>query len=121
MGAGIATIISSIVAAGSSYIAGERQGEAVEAANAQSLRLAKMTRADTLAQQSQQNKFAKQQIGISQRQLAFQEREAGLDRTERAEERGYNRMQKAADRYSQYLNNKQALVQNRMSPLMRSK
>ncbi len=124
----IATIIGAIVAAGAGITGGILQNRATEKTNKENFELSEIARSDTLSQQAVQNQqqqqsfgLQQQQLGLNSRQHTFAEKESALNRKERNEERGYNRLQHAADRFSEYLNNKQVLTKNRLSPLMRSK
>lgn len=114
----IATIIGAIVAAGASIVGGVMQNKATEKANKTNLALAGTVREDTLQQQAVQNQQTAQSIALSRRQIDIAEKENALNRTERTEEKGYNRMQHAADKYAEYLNNKTALTSARLTPLM---
>jgi C-terminal processing protease CtpA/Prc len=123
----IATIIGAIIAAGATVAGGVMGVRATERANEKNLELAEQDRQDalqkwrdTLKEQARNRELQQQQLGMSRRQLDLTEREYDLNRKERMEEKGYNRLQHAADQYTQYLNNKQVLVKNRLSPLMRS-
>jgi len=114
----IATIIGAIVAAGATIAGGVMTTRAQREANEKNLELANITRSDTLEQQETQNKIQQEQLKLSKQQVEFNQQEAELNREERAEERGYNRMQNAANRYATYLNNKTALQNQRLSPLI---
>lgn len=115
---GIALIISAIIAAGTTVVAGVAQNQQAKKANKEGLKLAGIQREDTLAQQKTQEELNREQLAISRKAQEMQDREAKLSREERTEERGYNRLQNAANRYSQFLNEQNALVQNRMAPII---
>jgi len=114
----IATIIGAIVAAGATIVGGVMQNKATDEANKSNLALAGTVRSDTLEQQKVQNQQTAQSLALSARQIGVTEKENALNRAERTEEKGYNRLQHAADKYAEYLNNKTALTSSRLTPLM---
>jgi len=123
-------IIDSIVGAaeaGAEIVTGVLNYQEVEKTNRENKAFSERLRQDQLAREAEQNRqqqqafgLSQQQLGISSRGMAFQEKEAMLNRKEKLDETAYNRLQHAADRYATYLNNKQALIKNRLTPLMRN-
>jgi predicted GIY-YIG superfamily endonuclease len=64
------------------------------------------------------NNLATMQTAMSRESLDFQEKQATLNRQDRLEQTGYNRLQNAANQFSNYLNSKLTLQNNALSPLM---
>ena len=98
----IAEIIGGILSAGASIIGGSLSVGAQKEANLMNLQLAEQHRRDTLRQRQTEKEMAMQGLSLSRRKLDIEEREAELSREERTEQRGYNRMQHAADHYQLY-------------------
>jgi predicted transcriptional regulator len=69
-------------------------------------------------QQAFSNNLATMQTAMSRETLDFQEKQAELNRKDRLEQTGYNRLQNAANQFSNYLNSKLTLQNNALSPLM---
>lgn len=69
-------------------------------------------------QQDFQNAMAEETLAMSKRGMRFNEREAGLNRAEKTEEKGYNRLQNAANKYAEILNKKTALTSARLNPIL---
>jgi Skp family chaperone for outer membrane proteins len=117
----IETIISALIKAGGAVAGGVLSASSQRDANRKNLELASLERADTLKQRAIENKQAAQSLSLSRKGLEFQQSEAALNRKERTEERGYERLQNAADRFAEYLNQKNSMVANRLNPLMRGR
>lgn len=107
-----AALISGGVQGGSSLIAGILNYYAQQEANIQNYQLFQEQRQDNLDSQRRAEKLARQNLALNTRAQAFSEAEAGLNRGERAEERGYGRImgayQRGADLLAQSLNLSQA-------------
>lgn len=118
----VATILSAIVGAGTTLLGGLLQSDAAKEANEKNVQLYEQQRRDTLAQQARTEAIGRQQflenLALNREQLAFQKEEAEKSREEREEERGYNRLQNAANKYTDYLNMNQTLLERRTSPLI---
>ena len=97
-------------------IAGARETERY---NIESRRLAEQARQDQLARERREYGLALRSTALGRQGLEFQKEEAGLARQERAEERSYSRLQNAANKAADILNNKELLKKSRLSPLMR--
>lgn len=98
-------------AAGFTAYSGVKGLQETEEINTEGLAFAEKSRRDILNQNRINNE-------LNEKQLSFTKEEAELNRKERAEQTGYNRLQNAANRYGEYLNNKNALTKSRLSPLM---
>lgn len=92
-------------------------------ANEANLAYAQQLRADELAQQqyqNQQNELTRSmQYSLERKKLQMEKEQNAYEKQKYAEETGYNRLQHAADQFATYLNNKNTLLSNRMSPLMK--
>jgi hypothetical protein len=81
------------------------------------LKLAERVRSDTLKQNAISNQMALSNLALSREGMEFGQKEAALNRQERQEQTGYNRMQNAANKYADYLNMKTSLQASRLSPI----
>lgn len=115
----IATIIGAIVAAGSTIASGILSARSQSEANQLNLALAREQSQAEATMRQLETQQAQQQLGLARKSLALQEKEAAANRAMQAEQTQYNRLQHAADKFAEYRNNKAALLQNRLSPLMR--
>ena len=102
---------------GATIWAGVKTNEAIEEANAEGLKLAERVRSDTLKQNAISNQMALSNLALSREGMEFGQKEAALNRQERQEQTGYNRMQNAANKYADYLNMKTSLQASRLSPI----
>lgn len=114
----IATIISGLLSATGTIAGGLMSASAVREANLKNLELAERERADTLKQRNIENVRADKAFSLARQQFEFGKEESALNREERKEQTSYDRLQHAADMYAQFRNDKQALLRNKLSPLM---
>lgn len=117
---GFATALMAIVTAaefGASLYSGKKQEKETEKSNTLAYETYQQEREDRLDLQREQTQRARESLSLSKRSQKFAEEQAELNREERDEDRGYNRFQNAANRYSQYLNQKAALTSSRLSPM----
>ena len=96
---------------GATLWAGSKGAEQTERINRESLMFAK-------EEQQYSRKIAEETLAMQRRSQRFQEEETELSRKERQEERGYNRLQNAANKYAEFLNTKTALTSARLNPIM---
>lgn len=112
----IATIIASLIAGGTTIGAGLAQKSATDEANALNLGLSKLERSDELKQLAVTNKANRQMLDLSLRQQDFAEKQYADTRADV----NTNRLLAAANRYAQWRNDRLAMNQTRLSPLMKA-
>jgi biopolymer transport protein ExbB/TolQ len=105
--------------AGATIVAGILNYMATTGANKENLRLAEQARRDTLATQREANKIARKQHTLNVRQQQFVESEAGLNRAERLEERGYGRTMSSYQRAADLLGQNYDLLAKKTAPFMK--
>lgn len=114
-------ILKGITAAaqvGTTIYSGIKQNQEIEDINRENREIAERNEKLMLKQQAITNALNLRQVGLSERVASFNMREAKLNREEREEERGYNRMQNAAKNFAEYLNSKTAIQGARLSPII---
>lgn len=102
---------------GMTIYSGVKQNQETDKINAENRAIAEEEQAIQERQQNFVNQQTLRNYSLNRQQLEFQEEEADKNRTERQEERGYNRMQNAANKYAEYLNTKTGLTSSRLSPI----
>jgi len=114
-----AELSSGGIAAGGSFIAGILNYYSQKDTNKQNLQLYREQQAIDKAAQKEQLKMAKANLALNTRAQAFSEAEAGLNRTEATEQKGYGRMmgayQRGADLFAQSMN----LLQAKAAPFQK--
>lgn len=103
---------------GATLWAGSKQAEETRKINRESLEFAKEQQEYERGERKKAHQIATETLAMQKRGQRFQEREAELNREERQEDRGYNRLQNAANKYAEYLNTKTALTSARLNPIM---
>jgi hypothetical protein len=114
-------ILEAIVGAAevaTNIVSGVLSNKETERANKENLRLAELAREDKLKQENIQNRFTNKNLGLRSKALRFQMDEAEKDRGERMEEKGYNRMQRAANKFAEYLNFNNAYQGSKLSTIL---
>lgn len=116
-----ATTLMAIVGAaefGATMWAGAKGAKQTEAINKEALEMAEEQERYERGVRAKQHRMAQETLAMQKRGRRFQEEQAELNREERMEERGYNRLQNAANKYAEFLNNKVALTSARLNPIM---
>jgi hypothetical protein len=117
--ASTANIVAGIVQSGSTVTGAIIGGVQNRRANRENLKLAYLARDDELRQQEIINRQTEKSFALKRRELGMSEKESELNRQERKEQVGYNRLQNAANRWADFLNSQITFDQNRLSPLMK--
>jgi hypothetical protein len=107
----IATIIGALITAGAGIAGGVINAKAQKEANQKNVELAMLERSDTQNQLDITNKQNEDQLALQKKQIAFNQQQT-------VEQKGYDRLQHAADMYADFLNRKTALKQANLTPLM---
>lgn len=110
--------ITTAAQVGMTIYSGIKQNQETDRINAANNEIAQRNYEDEKSQRIFSNNLATMASANARRSLDFQEEEADRNRAERAEERGYNRMQNAANRFSDYLNSKVNIQSNTLSPIL---
>lgn len=110
--------ITTAAQAGMTIYSGIKQNQETERINEINQENAEKVYKDEKRQQAFLNNLATMQTAMSRESLDFQEKQATLNRQDQLEQTGYNRLQNAANRYSNYLNSKLTLQNNALSPLI---
>jgi glutaminase len=120
---GAAPIVGPLLSAGSIITAGLLQKNSMENTNAANLRMSEQLRQDELAQKQKEMAMAERQnalqYSLERRKLAAELKQVEYTNRKETEATNYNRLQNAADRFSQYVTNKNALLNSRLSPLIK--
>jgi predicted transcriptional regulator len=110
--------ITTAAQAGMTIYSGIKQNQETERINEINQENAEKVYKDEKRQQAFSNNLATMQTAMSRESLDFQEKQAELNRKDQLEQTGYNRLQNAANQFSNYLNSKLTLQNNALSPLM---
>jgi predicted transcriptional regulator len=110
--------ITTAAQAGMTIYSGIKQNQETERINEINQENAEKVYKDEKRQQAFSNNLATMQTAMSRETLDFQEKQAELNRKDQLEQTGYNRLQNAANQFSNYLNSKLTLQNNVLSPLM---
>jgi hypothetical protein len=108
---GIVQAITTLAQVGTTIYSGIKGNEEIEKTNVKNEALYESIQKQNLKQQEFQNK-------LNLRTLSFNEEQAELNRKEVEEQKGYNRMQNAANKYAEYVNRNSALTGARLSPII---
>lgn len=112
-------LVSGGVKVGTSLIAGILNYWAQEEANYLNAENNRQERLDNLAAQRSAERLANRNLALNTRQQAFTEAEAGRNRGERAEERGYGRMMSSYQRGADLLTQNMNLLQAKAAPFQK--
>lgn len=104
-----ATLIGSIIAAGSAGVAGGLNARSQREANEANLSIYNLQRSDQLKQAAVEQKNTEAMLSLNRQQVALTAQEARLNRDERKEQTTYDRLQNAANIYTKILNEQNAL------------
>lgn len=103
---------------GTTLWAGAKGAKQTEAINKEALEMAEEQERYERGERAKSHRMAQETFAMQKRAQRFQEEQTELAREERIEERGYNRLQNAANKYAEFLNNKVALTSARLNPIM---
>lgn len=113
------SVYSGGIQGGSSFLAGIFNYFANERTNKQNRELFNINREDTLAAQRSSEKQAKAVLALNTRQQAFSEAEAGKNRAEATEQKGYGRIQNAYQRGADIFSQQMQLNQIKAAPFQK--
>jgi len=103
--------VGMLIAAASGVASGVMNANAQEDANSTNLFYQQQERGDTLKQNSDV-------MAANEKTRLFNEKEAKLNRTERTEQKTYDRLQNAANIYTRILNENKTLQSASLTPIM---
>lgn len=109
--------ITEVAQIGATIATGVMQNKETERVNRKNEEIAERNFREEKKQQKFQNMLSSQNLALNRQSLALTEKESALNRAERTEERGYDRMQNAANKYAEYLNSKIGIQSTTLSPI----
>lgn len=115
----IAAIIGAVISVTTSITSAAVNAKKTREANSEGLRLANIKRQDEMKIRESNEKLNKWEQRFKKKQLDFQKSEARKDRTERGEEKGYNRRRQFFADSLNIVNQNPAARENFMSVLRR--